>query len=547
MKKLATLLLAAGLVFGSVCGAVTDANAIDFKGKGNFTMSFDFGQGGAFMTRDRNGAKLSGYNGREDQFEASQRVRLQLDVIASESLSGTVYFEIGRQIWGRGGDGAQLGTDGVNVKVRYAYLDWIVPNTELKVRMGLQNLKLPAFAMGANQIFDEDVAGIALSNQFTENFGMTFFWARPYNDNFEGGVSQPANYLDNFDLFGLVLPMTFDGFKISPFAMVGAWGPNTFLAGYDNRYNFVANNPWSDPNVDGRWNRNRLWDGNLGAWGAWNSNFADIDQAARVRNGLYPAVVAAKPWKSMRQKEYAVPFWLGVTGEITAADPFRFAFDINYGNNGQVQEELKRSGWLATILAEYKMDWGTPGIYAWYGSGDDDSLKNGSERMPTFGSTQSTNGYSWFASNGNPQIVREGVMGTTPFIGTWGLGARLKDMSFLDGLKTTFAINWFNGTNAPKNAKYMLGKAAPWNRVLSGATDFNRGVDGVYLTTLDHALEFNLVNKYKIYDNLTLFTEASYVALFLDQSRSMWGARGAVRGVQKTDAWNINVSFMYDF
>ena len=45
MKKLATLLIAAGLVFGATAPA---ANAIDFKAKGEWVMSFDYGQNGAF-------------------------------------------------------------------------------------------------------------------------------------------------------------------------------------------------------------------------------------------------------------------------------------------------------------------------------------------------------------------------------------------------------------------------------------------------------------------------------------------------------------------
>ena len=44
MKKIATLLLAAGLVFG----AATGASAIDFKAKGQWIMSFDYGQNGGF-------------------------------------------------------------------------------------------------------------------------------------------------------------------------------------------------------------------------------------------------------------------------------------------------------------------------------------------------------------------------------------------------------------------------------------------------------------------------------------------------------------------
>ena len=90
MKKIATLLLAAGLVFG----AATGASAIDFKAKGQWLMSFDYGQNGGFT----GGNGKTGFNGaskqykNEDEFEARQRVRLQLDAVASEALSGTVYF-----------------------------------------------------------------------------------------------------------------------------------------------------------------------------------------------------------------------------------------------------------------------------------------------------------------------------------------------------------------------------------------------------------------------------------------------------------------------
>ena len=78
MKKIATLLLAAGLVFG----VATGASAIDFKAKGQWIMSFDYGQNGGFT----GGNGQTGFNGgragnptyrNQDEFEASQRVRLQ--------------------------------------------------------------------------------------------------------------------------------------------------------------------------------------------------------------------------------------------------------------------------------------------------------------------------------------------------------------------------------------------------------------------------------------------------------------------------------------
>ena len=97
MKKIATLILAAGLVFG----AATGASAIDFKAKGQWIMSFDYGQGGNFVKNYTHGYPQGWGKGGEDDFEARQRVRLQLDAVASESLSGTVNFEIGDTIWGK--------------------------------------------------------------------------------------------------------------------------------------------------------------------------------------------------------------------------------------------------------------------------------------------------------------------------------------------------------------------------------------------------------------------------------------------------------------
>lgn len=128
MKRIATLLLAAGLVFG----VATGASAIDFKAKGQWIMSFDYGQNGGFT----GGNGMTGFNGKsggryanEDEFEAKQRIRLQLDAVASEALSGTVFFEMGDTTWGSNNSGGALGADGRIVEVKNAYIDWIVPQT----------------------------------------------------------------------------------------------------------------------------------------------------------------------------------------------------------------------------------------------------------------------------------------------------------------------------------------------------------------------------------------------------------------------------------
>ena len=59
-------------------------------------------------------------------------------------------------------------------------------------------------------------------------------------------------------------------------------------------------------------------------------------------------------------------------------------YDVQQLNSGAWRRgDTQREGWLVKALVEYKMDWGTPGIFGWYASGDDGNVKNGSERMPT--------------------------------------------------------------------------------------------------------------------------------------------------------------------
>ena len=502
MKKLMTLALAAAMMLG----AATGASAIDFKAKGQWIMSFDYGMHGNFG--ESKAKNNSGFGKHEDEFEARQRVRLQLDAVASEALSGTVFFEIGDQIWGQDSTGGALGADGKVVELKRAYIDWMVPQTDLKVRMGIQGLALPSFTTNASQIFDDDVAAISLNYQFNENVGLTAFWARPYNDNAgykssDAGSTKWDNYMDNMDMFAVLLPLTFDGVKVTPWVMYAAMGPGMF----DNA---------KDP-------------GN--AWGR---------ASAGMQSGF-----KGTDWND----SYGNAFWAGVTGEVTYWDPFRIAWDVNYGSASYEDQKMNREGWLASLLLEYKLDWGTPGLYGWYGSGDDSNPKNGSERMPVV-SANGNNGFSNFAFNGNPYIAREGVLGTN-MTGTWGIGARLKDVSFLEDLKHTLRVNFMGGTNAPKMAKYIRDYGNPYAK--HGVSDVARyatAYDPMYLTTDDTALEIGLTNTYKMYDNFTVMLDASYVALWLEDSRSVWGknpGRGALGGDGVYDAWNVNLSFVYSF
>lgn len=542
-RSLSALALAAVLL------PAAGAEAVDFRAKGQWIMSFDYGSGSQFANYQRDEetrTHISGWGGRgqpssTDNFSAQQRLRMQLDAVASESLSGTVFFEIGEQGWGRATQGAALGADGVVVRVKNAYLDWMVPNVDVKVRMGIQNMALPAFSTGASQIWEDDAAGIAASWVINEKVALSAFWARLYNDNYISPTGVGNGYLDNADMFGLLLPMRFDGMNITPWVMAGTLGSNTFRSSALRE---------SDEFFD-----------NLNAVNA---------QGVSVITGLYPAVIGLRGPDDDTIKKYnnhrMTPFWVGLTGEVTAWDPWRLAFDLNYGNTSTDYTELARAGWYASLLAEYKLDWGIPGIYAWYSSGDDGDFKNGSERMPTL-RANGQNGFSSFAGTGNPYIARGGLLGLD-LIGTWGVGVRLRDMSFLDGLTHTLRINYFNGTNSPAMARFITGKEEPanmetehlysdFNKISAIFDPFTAGNSryDLYLTSRDHALEFDVTTSWKLYENLTLFMQAAYIALWLDNSKSMWGPAQAgaypggeaVRGFGATDAWNVNMSLVYEF
>ena len=520
MKKIATLLLAAGLVFG----VATGASAIDFKAKGQWIMSFDYGANGAFT----GGAGATGFNGTgrgqgsyrgEDEFEAKQRVRLQLDAVASESLSGTVFFEMGDQTWGNAGTGSALGADGNVVEVKNAYIDWIVPQTDLKVRMGIQGVALPSFTTKASSILDDDVAAVTASYQFNENVGVTALWARPYNDNYNSTNGTPGtntgsttrnNYMDNVDLFALLVPMTFDGVKVTPWMMYGAMGPNAFRNG--NAY--FGNNATATNGNASRW-------ATSGMVPVYGSLHKDGTGAAKRLTGYGNAV------------------WAGLTGEVTAFDPFRIAWDFNYGSVSYDDSRANRAGYLGSLLFEYKLDWAIPGLYFWYASGDDDNPANGSERLPSLHANGS-NEFSNFAFSGNPYIARENVLSST-MAGTWGIGARLKDMSFVENLKHTLRLNVMGGTNNTKMASYIRQQGG-------SANSYAVGMEPLYMTTNDTAMEIGLTNSYQMYDNFTVMLDAAYIATWLDQSNGTWGKSNMNgRSDQVRDPWNVNLSFVYSF
>ena len=123
-----------------------------------------------------------------------------------------------------------------------AYIDWAVPNTDLKVRMGLQPIEMPNAAGGSSILNTDALAAVTLNYQFNENVGATLMWGRPYNDNYSAvndTDNDKNNYLDNIDLIALSVPLTFDGIEVTPWVMYGIIGQNAGRA-YDEENEYLG-------------------------------------------------------------------------------------------------------------------------------------------------------------------------------------------------------------------------------------------------------------------------------------------------------------------
>ena len=395
MKRLTTLLLAAGLV----CSAFSAANAAEIKAKGMWDFSLEYTDATFSKSDD------------SDRFDALQRLRTQIDVIASESLKGVIFFEIGDTHWGNGYDGASLGTDGRTVEVRYSYIDWSIPETELLVRMGLQPFVLPGLVAGS-AVLDGDGAGITIGGHFTENIGGNLFWLRAENDNTDSATDygKQYHYSDAMDFTGITLPLKFDGVKVTPWAMYGFVGRDSFE--------------------------------NAGASG---------DQK-KLLQGLLPLGVSNKTLTGNSLTDrHGDAWWAGFTTELKVLDPFRFALDATYGrvdlgeglSTKGKKIDVKREGWIVSALAEYKMESVTPGLTAWYSSGDDANVNNGSERLPTINPDVKVTSYGFDGTN---FCRAQQVLGTS-VDGTFGIVAHLKDISFFEDLSHTLRVAFYRGTN----------------------------------------------------------------------------------------------------
>lgn len=387
----------------------------------------------------------------EDDFFAYQRVRFYWEAVASENVRGVFGLQ-STMDYGRsaGANQSSLGSDAVGITREDTYIDFNWPNTALRVRMGFWYLEPPT-NFGA-PVWNDDVAGISASYAFNDMVSMVAFWARLYDENITGDAGDEAS--EEVDAFGLILPVAGDGFNFTPWVIYAAHGGNT--TGFAGA---------STPVRQG-----------LGAL-----NATRLDDDVRV-------------------------WWAGAQFSLNMFDPFIFYADLIYGDQSGAQEQNDRSGWWFDLAMDYTgFDMVTPRLFFAWGSGDDEDVQDGSERLPTLGGESCGCGITSFGLDGSAGWRTADSVLIGGGYGFWVLGGSLVDFSFIESVSHTFTLAYGQGTNDSDLVEDALAGNAAWI-----------GNAPTILTDEDSFWEINFDTKYQMYENMAAYLELGYVDVNLD-------------------------------
>lgn len=538
-KKLITLLLAAGLAFT----AVYRAGAVEIKPYGSVDMMFEsaFNRGtditssvmagrDAFLsTADFDHNYPGSQSIHKKHFYATQRFILGLNMVASENLSATIDWIAGYFTWGGPATnvdgyhpapmpGGALGSRAANIAMRQAYLDWTLPSTRIKIRMGAQFLFIPTFATGSLSPVHggETGTGIVANVPLNQHISLSGGWVRGISDSRRGVTASAGTRTDdNVDIFLLTVPLRFESVKLTPWGGVVLLGKD---ANYAQAKPYTGNQPFGTVGVYGN---------GLAGWRCY------LPLPAASRAAFLASDVTAIPGRGN-----STAYYMGLGGEFTMFDPFRFAFDSAYSAIDTQHREYDRSGWMVGASAEYKTAWGVPTLKAWYASGDDGNVRNGSERPVTTGGFSKTGASSFFAGTASYDLFTD--LGNGRATGVWGVSLGWNKLSFIEGMYHNLSVAYIQGTNN----KHMAWYADP-HYIQS------------YLTTEDSAWVLGLDTVYSIYKNLAALVEMSYI--IPDFDGNLWALQKnsvdraptqRTAGVDKlrfSSAWRVAVDLRYTF
>jgi hypothetical protein len=473
MKGFAKIAALAALVLG-LAGIAQAATEVKMTGDARIYGVF-------FANHNYTGWNSSGTQ-TEDRFQIWERFRLRSDFVANEAVKFRLGIKV-EDVWGHGT--LTAANPAVAIAVYQAYLQFKLPDCDVQVTAGLQDLSFPTTSFFSDSVVfggDRAAALVVTAPLIKDTLAVTAGFGRMIDTNrtYDTTTTQRD---DEFDIYLLALPVTVEGFNFTPWTVVGVAG----------KY----------------------------------ANYAD---AGYVQN-LLSAAAYVDGWKN-NQNAY---WWVGGSFEVTALDPVKFYADVIYGAGAQSDREASsREGWFLDFGAEYTgWDVLTPQVFGWWSTGEDSAARNGSERMPivipNWGPGNS------FLFDDTQELGKESNMGVNP-VGGWGLGASLNNISFIEKMTHILTFTYMRGNNSAKAIRRV-------NYVLGAGNDyFQMGRDLAYD---EYLVGLNFDTKYMIYENLAAVVETGWS--HGEFKSSIWGHRLTSQARSQGDAWKVAFGLTYKF
>lgn len=391
MKKLTTLILTAGLAVSSFAG---HAGAAEFKPFAQFAEEFIYGNAGKSHYTGSAGDPSYSLGGQEN-FNAATRIRFGFDYIASEDLSATMLFQYGHTNWGANNNkdftsDPEVTGGSDHFRMRLAYIDWMIPATDINVRMGRQPIVAPSYAFGS-ALLDSRADAVSLTGALNDNVALGLSWLRI--DSKDGGFKAK----DDTDALLLNSEFAFDGVKIAPWAMYAHKQAKAALPAYPAF--FSSNNIYAlDAYI-------------LGA----SAELSMFDPFIFAVDALYTRSKLDDQAKKAVSDHNFDAFYVGAR-------------------------------------ASYKLDNGTASLGGWYASGSDLTINNigNLQKIHARPFVLLEGGFGastiLFGDNIVGADSYNTLTGDSPF-GTWGLLAEYAGFSFMENLTHTARVVYVQGTN----------------------------------------------------------------------------------------------------
>jgi hypothetical protein len=502
------------LVLALVVAWAASASAAELKVRGAIIADSQWGDGGyASFWAAKDGGNY------QDKHNIEERARIMWDFVANENLKFTMQTQIGAGMWGQGGFGLGQG-DGATgkstaLRVREAYMDFNVPDSDVNVKAGYMLMYLPAANPGGSPILNDESAAVAMVTVpvIKDTVSVLVGYARLWDStnanntaNNAGTGTSSYGLRDELDAAILAVPVTWNKIEATPW-MVYGWG-----------------------------GKNSLTDAQFGS-------------------DRYTGLLSAGPQQTGNlnksfQKDLTV-WWAGLATTVKMFDPIVFGFDYNYGSvsgAGSVdgagapwdsKNVNNRAGWYVDTFIRYTgLDMVKPELFFAYGSGEDSDPTNGSERMPLLYNGGYALGVSWWTGGSN--FGQTDMGGDSRHSGFWALGLSLNDITFMEKLSHDFMFMYAQGTNSADLLRDANTPAYSWGGAYNA---------GHFLTTKDHFFEFDLNTKYKIYDELTAIMELGYINM--NTNKDLWNdymyGVGSARTYKASDAYKVAMGLKYAF